>query len=287
MKTKISFAILSLALIVLYPLRGTAQQKAGDQAKGKQTITIHVTREVDGNKIVIDTTVVTDGDFDADKFLEEKGVMNDLPMTGKKMEKNIIIRRPGEEFGWSDSKSNAPETFIFKGDSLIVDNEEFDFPAPPTPHSMMPFDFNFNLPGEFPYSKDRQIEDMLQGMARSLGLENVMPFGDMKQVVVKKKRNGKKVIITFEDREGKPMDESRRHKKEEKVYFYNNGGEGMAPLNEDKTIINEQTGEKIIIRKNVKKTANGDQVIINAEVENPSPVKKEKKVIIITEEGTK
>ena len=71
---------------------------------------------------------------------------------------------------------------------------------------------------------------MLEGMLRSYGLDDMMPLGEMKQAVVKKKRNGKKVIITFEDREDKQSGKSHRNKKEEKVYYFNDGGQGMISL---------------------------------------------------------
>lgn len=291
MKTRISFAILSFALagFIIFPLSSFAQQKSEDQASGKKTITIHVTKEVDGNTVVIDTTVVTDGDFDADAFLEGKGVISDVPEDGKNVEKHIVIRHPGnDEFGWSDSRSNSPDTIIINGDRVIVFNDKFDMPAPPPPHAGMPFDFNFNMPWEFRHMEGPQFEGMMEGMARSLGLENVMPFGEMKQVVVKKKRNGKKVIITFENRDKEGTEHGQGNKKkEEKVIIYKNDEQGMAPQNEERVIINGEPGENIVIHKSVKKTEKGDQLIINAEVEQPKTVKKEKKVIIITEEGTK
>jgi hypothetical protein len=287
MKTKTTLLVLASVLfgLIFFTPGSYAQQKSSDQAKGKKTITIHVTKEVDGNTVVIETTVVTDGDFDADAFLEGKGVISDVPEDGKNVEKHIVIRHPAnDEFGWSDSRSNSPDTIIINDDQVFVFKDNQDMIAP----DAMPFDFNFNMPPDFHQMQGPQFEDMLEGMARSLGLENVMPFGEMKQVVVKKKRNGKKVIITFEDRDNAGTEQGQGHKKkEEKVIIYKNGEQGMAPQNEERVIINGEPAENIVIHKSVKKTENGDQVIINAEVEQPKTLKKEKKVIIITEEGTK
>jgi len=289
MKPKTTFFVLVTLLIgLIFFTPGTyAQQKSDEQSTAKKTITIHVTKEVDGNTVVIDTTVITDGDFDADAFLEEKGVMTDSRQKGENVNKHIIIRHPGnDEFGWSDSRSNGPDTIIINDDKVFVYKDNHDMPAPPI--EGMPFNFNFDMPQDFPPMHGPQFEDMFEGMARSYGLENMMPFGEMKQVVVKKKRNGKKVIFTFEDRKDEGAGQNQgKPKKEEKVIIYHNSEQGSNPQNEERIMVKAQPGENVIIHKTVKKTEKGDQVIINAEVENPSPVKKEKKVIVITEEGTK
>lgn len=288
-KTSLSLFLLSFAVAVFILLPGSicAQQKTEDQAKAKKTITIHVTKEVDGNTVVIDTTVVTDGEFDADAFLEKKGIMDDMPEAGSNIEKDIVIRHQGsKEFKWNDSDGNMPDTIIINSQDFAF-NDKFDMPAPPPPHQGMPFDFNFNMPREFPHFDGKHFEDMLEGLARSFGLENVMPFGEMKQVVIKKKHNGKKIIITFEDRDGKSNESRLRNKKEERVIIYKNGEQGMAPQNQESVIINGQPGENVVIHRDVKKTKNGDQVIINAEVDKPTPVKKETRVIIIREDETK
>jgi hypothetical protein len=290
MRTRATFFFLSFTLTGFILLSGNsfAQQKSDDQTKGKKTITIHVTKEVDGNTVVIDTTVVTDGEFDADAFLEGKGVMNDIPEAGKNVEKHIIIRHPDtQEFNWSDSDAHSPDTIIINDDRVLIYSDKFDMPAPPPPHMGMPYDYNFNMQQEFPHFNGPQFEDMFEGMARTFGLENVMPFGEMKQMVVKKKRNGKKVIITFEDRKAEKGEQSQGNKKEEKVIIYKNGDQSSAPQNKEQVILEGQPGENVVIHKKIVKTENGDQVIINAEVEQPKSVKMEKKVIIITEEGTK
>lgn len=286
MKTRVTFFLLPfiIAGFLLLSADCFAQQKSENQPKGKKTITIHVTKEVDGNTVVIDTTVVTDGDFDADAFLEEKGVGGEKPEAGRNVEKHIIIRHPGShEFSWNDSDGKLPDTIIIKDDKSLLFDNKFDMPFPP--HSGMPF--NFNMPHAFPHFSSKQVEAILEGMARSIGLENVTPFGEMKQVVVKKKRNGKKVIITFEDRQENKDKQGQSDKKEEKVIILQNGEQGMAPQNEERFIIDGQPGENVVIHKNVKKTENGDQVIINAEVDKSAPIKKETRVIIIKEDGAK
>jgi hypothetical protein len=239
----------TIAGFLLFSVSSFAQQKSDNQAKGKKTITIHVTKEVDGNTIVIDTTIVADGDFDTDAFLEEKGVRGDKPEAGRNIEKHIIIRHPGsQEFSWSESDGNLSDTIIINDDREFSFNDKIDMPPPPPPHAGRPYDFNFNMPGEFHHFRGQQFEEMMEGMAKTFGLENVMPFGEMKQVVVKKKRNGKKVIITFEDRDKEGTEQGQGHKrKEEKVIIYKNGEQGMVPQNEERIIINGQPGENVVI----------------------------------------
>jgi len=289
MNPKATFLLLpsAVAAFLFLSQSGFAQQKPDDQAKAKKTITIHVTKEVNGDAVVIDTTIVTEGEFDADAFLKERGVMNDMPNGGENVEKHVIIRHPGtREYSWSESDNNSPDSisindkqvFIFKGNKDLLD----------VPQEGLPSDFYFNMPRDFHHMQGPRFEDMLEGMLETFGLDNVMPFGEMKQVVVKKKRNGRKVIITFEDRKNDDAEqehEQGNRKKKENVIIYRNGDQGSIPQNEERVMVKGKPGENIIIHKTVKKTENGDQIIINAEVEQPKSVKTEKKVIIITEDG--
>jgi len=286
LRTRFSFFLFSCALTGFILISGNclAQQKANDQTNGKKTITIHVTKEVDGNTVVIDTTVVTDGEFDADAYLEQKGILNEMPEPGKNMEKHIIIRHPGQqEFSWNDSDINSPDTIIINDDKALLFDAKFGMPFPP--HSDM--HYNFDMPRGFHHMEGPRFEDMMDGMARSLGLENVVPFGEMKQVVVKKKRNGKKVIITFADRKDRTDEHPHGKKKEEKEIIIRHSEQGMAPRNEEHVIINGQPGGNVVIHRNVKETENGDEVIINAKVDKPVPVKKQTTVVIIKDDGTK
>lgn len=268
MKTRVTFFLLSFVIagFILFSGNCFAQQKQEDQTNAKKTITIHVTKEVNGSTVVIDTTVVTDGDFDADAFLEEKGVMNDMPQTGKNVEKHIIIRHPdSKEFHWNDSDGNSPDTLIIDDDRALLFDDNIDMPFPPQSERS----FNFDMPQGFRHRQGPQFEDIMEGMARSLGLENVLPFGEMKQVIVKKKHNGKKVIITFEDRDRENRD--IRNKKEENGIIYKNSDQGIAPQNEKHIIIKRDKGDKVMVKENSDKTA---------------PLKKEIRVTVI-EDGKK
>jgi len=292
MKTKItnSFFLLSILIAGFVFLSGSsvAQQKPDKPVKAKKTITIHVTREVDGNKIVIDTTVVTDGDFDADAFLAKKGVLKDGPEDSGNVERRIIIRHHGEprvkEFSWSDKDLNLPDTIKFD-DRDMVFSDKFDRPFP-SPHEGMPFRHEFRIPEDFSPMPGPQFEDRMEEMLHSFGLENVMPFGEMKQVVVKKKRNGKKVIITFEDRKGENPERSHGKHNHEKVIIYNNGEQGLVPQNDEHVIVNSQ-GENMIINKHVVTNGNQKTITVTTDIDKSEPVNQERKVIIIKEDDRK
>jgi hypothetical protein len=292
MKTKIPyhFFLLSSAFVgfLLLPSAGFAQQKSGEKAKEKKTITIHVTQEENGKVTKIDTTIVTDGDFDADAYIRKEGVLIDTSEAGKKVEKHIIIRHPrSHEFSWSDSDGKMPDTIVYKGDRVIVFSDKFDMPVHPPLHEGMPLEYNFRMHEDFPPMRGPQFEDMMEGMLRTFGLEDVMPFGEMKQVVVKKKNHGKKVIITFEDREGGNSEKGHSNKKEEKVIIYRNGDQGMAPQNEEHIIIEGQPGEKTVITRNVDTNGTQKIITVKADVDNSAPVNQEKHVIIIQEDKSK
>lgn len=273
-KTSNSFFLLPLAIAGFLLLAGStyAQEKSENQPKAKKTITIHVTRDVDGNTTVIDTTIVTDGEFDADAFLREKGVLKDMPEVAGDMRKEIIIRRPDmKEFRWNDSEGNMPDTISFDDDNVFVfrgkPGRQFS-----DPHERIEFKHNFRMPEDFQRMQSPRFEDMLEDLFRSNGLDEFTPFGEMKQMVVKKKLNGKKVIITFEDREGGSADREHGNRHEKRVLIYKNDDQGMAPRNEERVIIRRSPGEK---------------VIINEEVDKAAPANQQKKIIIIKEEKTK
>jgi hypothetical protein len=290
MKTRATFFLLSFttAGFILAAGNSFAQQKSDDQAIVKKTITIHVTKEVDGKTMVVDTTVVTDGDFDTDAYLEKKGVGSDMAKKGENVDKRIVIIHPdSKEFSWSESGKNSPDTVGNMDKQLFIFKDDYDLIDPQEPRGGEPFHYKIQAPDDYMLMQHPAFEDMMEGMLRSFGLENVMPFGEMKQVVVKKKRNGKKVIITFEDRKGESSEDVKGNKKEEKVIIYKNADQGMAPQNDERIFIDEETGEKIIIQKEVRKTGTGTEVIVNTTVDKSAPVKGEKKVIIVTEEEKK
>lgn len=277
MKTSLTIQpfLLAVALtgFVLLSGHAFAQQKPDDQHKEKKTVTIHVTTEADGITVVTDTTIVITGDFDADAFLDEKGKLKDRLEGSDHMEKQIIIRRPGAGgAGESEADEVSMDTIIINGDRVIVIKEGPDMEMQEPRDLSMPFHGNFNMPGMFSPMPPRQMEAMMQGMLRLMGLDGVMPFGDMKQVVVKKKRHGRKVTITFEDRKGDCCDHSHGNRKEENVMIYRNSEDQQAAPKEVRVIIEDQSGKRVIYNEDANKAA---------------PAPKQTKVIIIKEEKTK
>jgi hypothetical protein len=197
--TRLTFSF--LAGMFLLSGYGFAQDKAGSQPKEKKTITIHVTKEDDGKITVIDTTVVTDTDFDADAFLLEKGVGVEKPDKGKQIEKKVVIVNPGSKSltYTKDSEGSVDTVMMGDGQIIILRNKHEDQDLESLDKDMH---FNFDMPEGFEHFQGPMFEQMLKGMMKEYGLDDFMPFGEMEKVVVKKKRGGKKVIITFEDREG-------------------------------------------------------------------------------------
>ena len=286
MKARITFALKAvfISCFVLFASGTIAQEKPDNQTPGKKTITIHVTKEVDGNVVVIDTTVVTDGDFDADAFLMEKGVLNDMPETSSNIDKRVIIMQPEKDMEWSESGNhNSGDSIIMDKERVYVFSDNFDSEMPPPPADQF-HHFQFDAPDGFPFMNEQLMQSMIEGMARSYGLDGMMPFGEMKQVVVKKKRNGKKVIITFED---KDKSADKNIKKEEKVIILRDSDMGDLQQHDDRVIIKGKPGEKIIIKEDVDTKTNEKQVTVEVETEKQVPEKKQTKVIIIKEEKEK
>ncbi len=286
MKTNISKQFLlpafAVAGFILITGNCLAQDYPGEQGKTKKTITIHVTKEVDGNTFTIDTTIVTEGDFDADAFLEEKGILNDKPEKGRHLEKDIVILHPGErEFSWNEDDGNSPDTIVIDDDQVFVLNDKFKMPPPPPPHPGMPFDFNFNIPHEFPPMEDPRFNDMLEGLARSFGLGDVMPFGEMKKMVVKKKHNGKKLIITFEDRDEDDFDKTEN---EDQVIIFKDNGQHTLHGRQERYIIKGDSGERIIVIEDADTHPKEKRVTVDMDTDNKPAVKQQKKVIIKKEE---
>lgn len=267
------------------PFRSVAQQKPSEPARDKKTISIQVTKEINGKIEKIDTTFVTTGDFDTDAFLKEKGISLE-GTEGKSINKEIYILHPDpKEITWTESDGKSPDSVFIRDSRVVIINADSD-----KPHSL-PGDFRqFHSKPMPPCCAPMHGPDfgpMMEGMVRSMGLEEMMPFGELEKIVVTKKRNGKKVIITFEDRDEACCPSDGNKNKEEKVVIIKNGEQGMAPQGEEKYIINGENGEKIIINKNVIVKGDEKTVTIKADVDNPAPVKEEKKVIIIKEEEIK
>lgn len=290
MKTKSThnlFLITFISAGLLQFNSGAFAQQPDKQSGGKKTITIHVTKEDNGSTTTIDTTIITEGEFDTDAFLKEKGVMDDLPDNGRQSRKNIIMRHPGtQQFGGNNFEVNTPDTIMIDKDTIIILNKNFDMPAPP-PFPDMPFRPELENRQGFQRMERPCPDQMMEGFARLFGFEDFMPFGDLEKIIVKKKHHGKKVIISFEDRDEVCCERGHRKNREEREIIYNNEDQGMAPQNEERVIVKGEPGRKIIINKNIETNGTEKTITIKADVDNAPTEKQVKKVIIIKEEKTK
>ncbi len=251
-----------------------AQQKSETEPAGTKTISIHIVKEIDGVTTTMDTVIVTDGDFDADVFVDQNDIAYKKPDANRKIQKEIIIRNPGQKhFSWTDEDGTVTDSIMLDDDRMMMFHSDSDSEMP----SFHNFEgkpktfYKFNSPSGHSGINSAQVEMIIEGIAGSIGLGNVMPFGDMKKMVVKKKRKGKKVIITFEDRD-ENYEHHRGNRNEEKVIIIKKGDDGVEHAIEKEMIIKGDGGEKIIIH-------NDDSDV--------APEKQQKKVIIIKEEKTK
>jgi hypothetical protein len=290
MKASLQLRFLFLAALTaafIVPLGSRAQQNQGGQGAVK-TVTIHVTTEENGNTTVIDTTVITSGDFDEDAFLRKK-----LADTSQRViVKTITMKQPGCKESFMEGREKG-DTLMVEGDTVIiihVDNE-FDRPASPPGDGEMAPGFCFNAPRYFPDMHCPKYEHHMERMMRSYGFNDLRQFGDIKEIVVKKKRHGKKVIITFEDRDEEKGQERREghgrgnegHRGHDEGSFrHPEGGTcpgAMGCCGENCPM--KKAGEgNVIIRQDTNTERN---VIIRKEIKEGEPVNEEKKVIIIKE----
>lgn len=239
------------------------QQEPGSEKPAAKTITIHVTTDVNGKTTVIDTTVVTEGDFDADTYLREKGVTIEVPAQQEDTESRIIIRRPGQ--GNFEFHGFGPEV----ADSLL-DRQDFVWETMPgenmerriEKHYNIPFNWNDRNFAEPFQSPGMPFDNFLKNMPGTSGLDEMMPFGNPDKMVVKKKRNGKKVIITFND-DGKGQKNGHRRHEEERVIRHSNGHHGEGNLeNKERIIIKRQPGGQSLKSESPQIDKNHKRVII-------------------------
>ena len=216
MKTKAAhkYLLLSFCLLSLMLLSGNcfAQAKTENEPQKKKTITLHVTKDDDGTITVIDTTVVTDTDFDADAFLLKKGVSDKQIDGDKHVVKKIVIVKPGtKSITYSEDAGNNADTVMMADGKIIIIQGKPDLQGLESIDEEM--EFGHKMPGCSGHFQGPMCEQMIKGMMDDYGLDAFMPFGEMKKIVVKKKHHGKKLIITFEDREGACCEHEHREKR--------------------------------------------------------------------------
>jgi len=255
---------------LLFSVTGFSQEKPDEQKSVNRTITVHVTRESDGKNIVIDTTIINSDDFDADAFLIEKGIDTEMHDKNHQVKEIIVCSDIDKNSKHSLHGLNEPDTIISGNDTIIMLSKFIEAPGSPSYHHGMSTPGFHPGPEMFSQMEGPQVEAIIEGLARSCGLGDVMPFGEMKKMVVKKKRHGKKIIISFEDRDEDCCKHNACEHKKECVILYNNRGECPKPCNEERVIMKGDPEKKVIIIKN------GETV---------TPEKQEIKVIIKDEKS--
>jgi len=254
------------AILLLWAFAAHAQKNTDQPEKRK--FTIHITKEVDGKTMQIDTSFESRDNFDVDAWVSKHDVEPGAEGQMKKSEKEINIRIPEMQM---EDMPNLPDTMFVNGDTVIVNfqknkkifrdmepgDEEgefhLDMPAEPSsrPGCCSPDRRNTE---RFSDNEEGQSPELPFGAFGIPGMENLIQFGNLENLVIKTTRHGKKVTMTFrdDDRRWKSGHHSKRGK-----YSYNSDGE-QAPvahhkrviiINDDKNRIEKDRGTKVERRK--------------------------------------
>ncbi len=264
------------ALILFWSFTANAQQEKNTGKTDKRTVSIHISKELDGKTTQIDTTFEANDEFDVDAWVNE----HDSDARGhrhmKKIDKEIEIRMP--DFDTEDF-SAIPDTVIVNGDTAVVntkiekmfrDNPDFgdldlerhlDMPdelsdAPPCQQME-------EMPGCCPFMRGQHMQDRFPfGELNFPGLDNLIPFGELDRIVVKKKRHGKEIIISLRDNEDER--DSRHHHGDRNSH--NDRDTQMRPPHQQRIIIRKGNGKEIEKDENTKveryKEGNNEIIII-------------------------
>lgn len=271
MKTKSSIigfsplALLLPALLIIFGIRSFAQ----DAPKGKQKVTIHILKDVNGQKTELDTTFDASADFDVDAWIAERDEMSPKHKHMEQMEREFKIDIP--EMG----EGGMPKTIIVNGDTIFLgENGEnlsmflngmpglgamggeglFNLEALPDGHNCPAAP---GMPECCPHGNMKMVMPFL-GMGME-GLQQLMPFDNLEKVVVKKRRHGGKLVIKFKEDE----DGARRHMEHQKV-IYLNDEMSQQPGNRKKVVIVKSDDDKNAkeINTEIQTTQEGDKQVI-------------------------
>jgi len=265
--TRWLFLFTLAAIVVGTP--AMAQDVKAPSARGKQKVTIHITREEDGKTIVTDTSFTVDNDFDVPAWIDEQDFGGfEQGEKQARMKHRVIIPHNLKE-----PLHINMDTIIMNGDTMLFGMNEEDI------RIMIP-----DLPELEGLELDKEIQEALRdiripeipeipeipgccphsGHFRSIpypefvipGLEGWMPFGRPDEIEVRKSRNGKKVTIRFKDR-----DEDHA----ERIYFHHE-----MPVPEHR--------KKVVIRKDISNEENQETVVERRK-------EGDKEIIIIKKKG--
>lgn len=255
---------------LLLPGFGLAQEKENPAPKEKSVITIHISKDVNGETVKYDTTFEAGNDFDVEAFLDKKE-LRDLPHDAGTGE------MPGiPDFEWprfEDHFSFFPDSIEFDSLAQRLQRTYGDimkkFPVQPG----FRWNYDFEYPGDEPeespapgccpyhnFHLPELIPQQFPGQELAPFIGNSRP----EKVIIHKKRHGKKVVIKFDDdddlvmlpnddrvsyrdemRHPKHRNEQYRHPKQgmqkEVEYEIRKGGKGD---NEKRVIIIEEKADE-------------------------------------------
>lgn len=247
---------LLIIVLLLLSVSLNAQNKVSKEKSGKQKYSIHILKDVNGEKTIIDTTFESSDDFDVNAWVDKHDAEMEMDKKLQNMEKEINVTIPN--FSDMDMKS-IPDTIIVNGDTIIVNTQlKKIFENNPDLGKMgMENFFNQNI--EAPESPKHGMPQCcplsgMHGMDRMMpfngmnfpGLEKMLPFGNLERIVIKKKRHGKKIIINFEDNDDDIVIRPGMHRQE---YYYNN----------DRSENRHSRDKKIIIEKEINPGSNDEE----------------------------
>jgi len=214
-KSSWSKVMLLMPLIVAFITLGAfAQDKKDKEKSRKETITIHITKDENGKVTVYDTTFTTEENIEIDSWLKARNLNEEearLKEIEEGLEKEIRVTIP--HFSEFDGKI-IPDTTIVNEDTIFLGQAGKGFkylfhdmpeledleiekylekPMKPCPPGCPRFEAHprccphpgfDRIPG-LPFLDDFNIPE----------LNRLFPFGSLDKIVVKTKRNEKKIII--------------------------------------------------------------------------------------------
>ena len=255
------FCLLSMAILGFILLSGKsfAQDKPEKRSKKQETITIHVTKEVDGKTMVIDTTVVNNADFDADAFLKDKGMTPEMENEHPCMHKKNIVRHHGDSN--DEAERSITDTLVMDDGRTIIITKDMDMDMPDLPDmdngKMMQFDFQ--MPDGQIGMDCEHLREMAEELSESFGGDNEMHFGSLKQITIKKKKHGNKIVITFGDNDESCCAHNDKSKSCEKEMNSKGGKHSSTSTKQKHVFIKGNTDKAVIIQDDDKATPKGKQ----------------------------
>ena len=256
-------------MLILLGSYSQAQEKNDNEKTGKQKVSIHIIKEVDGVKTIIDTSLTVEKDFDVHQWMEENDMENDTKAQSRKIEREINITIPEIAEGFEGS---FPDTMIVNGDTIFLgmEGEKLKLMMEDLPdmaemnidkfiegEGREPLHFEFHeMPENCPHFRfegQTGFPPMHQFMIP--GLEGLMDLGNLDNIVIKKKRHGKKIIISFKD-------DVRKDCPHHSYQFNEENHVMKAPKHEQKKVVIRHNNKEVDENSSVQRIQDGDKEVI-------------------------